>query len=127
MALYQKLARCSEPAQVDELEKELVDRFGQLPESALVLLRSMHARVAAQKLGFQKVVLQGNLLNLQYHEMHVPSKEDMAALVTRFKRPMRFLYTQPLQMVVELNPPRKGDTHAAIAQAAQVLRDLLAP
>ena len=38
---------------------------------------------------------------------------------------MRILYTQPLQMVVELNPPRSGDTHALIAQAAQVLRDLV--
>jgi transcription-repair coupling factor (superfamily II helicase) len=125
VALYQKLARCTEPAQVDELEQELLDRFGQLPQSAVVLLRSMMARLAAQKLGFQKVVLQGNLLNLQYHEMHVPAKESMGELVAKFKRPMRFLYTQPLQMVVELNPPRRGDTHAAIAQAAQVLRDLV--
>ena len=125
VALYQKLARCSEPSQVDELEKELIDRFGQLPESAVVLLRSMLARVVAQKLGFQKVVLQGTLLNLQYHEMHVPAKEEMGELVAKFKRPMRFLYTQPLQMVVELNPPKRGDTHGAIAQAAQVLRDLL--
>ena len=125
VALYQKLARCSELAQVDELRVELVDRFGQLPLSAEVLLHSMFSRVVAQKLGFQKVVVQGNLLNLQYSEMHTPEKEILGALVAKFKRPMRFLYTKPLQLVVELNPPKSGDSHAAIAQAAQILRDLI--
>jgi transcription-repair coupling factor (superfamily II helicase) len=125
VALYQKLARCSEVAQVDEMEQELKDRFGQIPPAAAVLLHTMLARVAAQKLGFQKVVLQGNMLNLQYAEMRAPEKAELGGLVGRCKRPMRILYTQPLQLAVEMNPPRKGDAHAAIAQAAQVLRDLL--
>ncbi|MDQ3001446.1 MAG: DEAD/DEAH box helicase, partial [Fibrobacterota bacterium] len=125
VALYQKLARCTEPGQIADLGKELLDRFGQIPPSVQVLLDTMIARVAAQRLGFQKVVLQGNLLNLQYAEMHVPEKEELGALMAKFKRPMRFLYSKPLQMLVELNPPRSGDTHALIAQAAQILRDLL--
>jgi transcription-repair coupling factor (superfamily II helicase) len=125
VALYQKLARCSEVSQVDELGKELLDRFGQLPPSAEVLLLTMVSRVIAQKLGFQKVVVHGNLLNLQYAEMHVPEKEDLGTLVPKFKRPMRFLYSKPLQMVVELNPPKSGDSHAAILQAVQIMRDLL--
>ncbi len=85
----------------------------------------MLSRVIAQKLGFQKVAIQGNLLNLQYAEMHVPEKEELGALMAKFKRPMRFLYAKPLQMLVELNPPKSGDSHAAIAQSAQILRDLL--
>lgn len=125
VALYQKLARCEEIAQLDELRGELLDRFGQLPPSVSVLISSMIARVAAQKMGFQKVVLNGNLLNLQFAEMHVPEKEALGEIVKKFKRPMRFLYTQPLQMLVELNPPTKGDTHALIAQASQILRDLV--
>ncbi len=125
VALYQKLARCSEVPQLDELAKELVDRFGQLPQSVSALIAMMIARVVAQKLGFQKVVLNGNLLNLQYAEMHVPEKEELGELVKKFKRPMRFLYAKPLQMLVELNPPTRGDTHALIAQAAQILRELV--
>ena len=125
VALYQKLARCTEVAQIDEVGRELLDRFGQVPASVQVLLDSMVARVAAQQLGFQKVVLQGNLLNLQYAELLVPEKEELGVLVGKFKRPMRFLYAKPLQMLVELNPSRKGDTHAAIGQAAGILRDLL--
>jgi transcription-repair coupling factor (superfamily II helicase) len=125
VALYQKMARCSEPAQIDEMEKELVDRFGQMPSPTVVLLRTMMARLVAQRLGLQKVIVHGNLLNLQFHEMHIPDKQALAELVPKFRRPMRFLYTQPLQMVVELNPPKSGDTHAAIAQAAQILRDLV--
>jgi transcription-repair coupling factor (superfamily II helicase) len=126
VALYQKLARCTEVSQIDEVGRELLDRFGQMPPSVQVLLDSMVARVAAQTLGFQKVALNGNLLNLQYAEMHVPEKEELGELVKKFRRPMRFLYTKPLQMLVELNPPRSGDTHATIAQSAQILRDLLA-
>jgi len=146
VALYQKLARCTEVTQVDELGKELVDRFGQMPPSAEVLLHTMLSRVAAQRLGFQKVAIQGNLLNLQYAEMHVPEKEELGALMAKFKRPMRFLYAKPLQMLVELGSshparsvefakanskatslttPKSGDSHALIAQAAQILRDLL--
>jgi transcription-repair coupling factor (superfamily II helicase) len=125
VALYQKLSRCTEVVQVDELGKELLDRFGQLPTSAEVLLQTMVCRIIAARLGFQKVAIVGNLLNLQYSEMHIPEKEEMGILVGKFKRPMRFLYAKPLQMVVELNPPKSGDSHALIAQAAQILRDLL--
>ncbi len=125
VALYQKLARCSEPSEIDEMEKELADRFGQLPDPARVLLHTMIARIAAQKLGFQKVILDRNLLNMQYAEMHEPGKEQLAELTAKCNRPLRFLYSKPLQMVVELNPPKSGDTHAAIAQAARILRGLL--
>jgi transcription-repair coupling factor (superfamily II helicase) len=124
VALYQKLARCSEVHQLDELAQELKDRFGSLPPSVSVLISSMIARAVAQQLGFQKVVLNGNLLNLQYAEMRVPEKEELGEVVKKFRRPMRFLYTKPLQMLVELNPQARGDTHELIAQAAQVLRDL---
>ncbi len=125
VALYQKLSRCTEVVQVDELGKELLDRFGQLPTSAEVLLQTMVCRIIAARLGFQKIAIVGNLLNLQYSEMHIPEKEEMGILVGKFKRPMRFLYSKPLQMVVELNPPKSGDSHALIAQSAQILRDLL--
>ncbi len=123
--LYQKLSRCSEPGQVDEMEKELIDRFGPVPRPAAVLLRTMLARVAAQQLGLQKITLEGNLLQLQYAPLREPEKPELAGLAARCPRPLRFLNTEPLQMVVELNPPRSGDAMAAISQAAQILRGWL--
>ncbi len=122
VGLYQKIARCTELSQVDDMERELTDRFGQLPLAARILLHTMSAKIVGQKIGFRRIAVQKNLLQLQFSEMFEPEKEALGELVPKFKRPMRFVYQKPLQIVVELSGHNPAER---ITQANQVLRDLV--
>ncbi len=122
VALYQKLSRCTEGSQVDDMQQEFLDRFGKIPSPTQVLLDTMRVKLVAQILGFQKVNLNKNKLCLYYSEMYMPDKNGLSLLVPKFKRTMRFIYEKPLQILVELN----GENNLQrIQQAVQVLRDLL--
>src|SRR3989454_4500237 len=55
LAFYKRLAGAVSDPEVDDLRGELVDRFGPLPEEAEQLLDIVHLRVAARRLGVEKL------------------------------------------------------------------------
>ena len=55
--LYTKLNRIKEEKDLAVFEKELIDRFGKLPEPAMDLLNSLKLKWYATKLGFEKLIL----------------------------------------------------------------------
>ena len=60
MTLYQRLASCESPDAVDELGRELIDRFGPLPLPAENLLAAMRLRALASRMGAESVYTQSN-------------------------------------------------------------------
>src|SRR5207247_1713316 len=55
LAFYKRLAGAVNDPEVDDLRAELVDRFGPLPKEAEQLLDVVHLRVAARRLGVEKL------------------------------------------------------------------------
>jgi transcription-repair coupling factor (superfamily II helicase) len=55
LALYKRLAAADRPETVADLQAELADRFGPLPEVAVQLLDTVRIRVAARALAIEKV------------------------------------------------------------------------
>ncbi len=104
--------------------RELEDRFGAAPPPVRLLLMTVDARIGCQKLGFKKAEIRENALVLTFSEAHLPEREELPGILSRCKRPSRFLYGTPLQLRIELNPPRRGDTIALSEQAVEVLRTM---
>jgi transcription-repair coupling factor (superfamily II helicase) len=55
LAFYKRLAGAADEAEIAELRAELADRYGPLPEPAVRLLDIVRIRVAARRLGIEKV------------------------------------------------------------------------
>jgi transcription-repair coupling factor (superfamily II helicase) len=53
--LYAKLLRASAPNELDDLEEEFEDRFGEPPQDVLLLLRTTRLQLAAGRLGLAKL------------------------------------------------------------------------
>jgi transcription-repair coupling factor (superfamily II helicase) len=122
--LYQKIARLMDASAVQEMRAELVDRFGDLPEEARILLLTVEARLACRTLGIRKAEIRENALLLVFSPEHLPDRDLLGALPMRAKFPTRFLYgsgDEPLQLRIDLNPPRRGDPIALTEMATQVL------
>jgi len=57
--LYRRLSRVQGPEEVEELRRELVDRFGPLPSEAGALLDGASLRLLARGLGVERIMLKG--------------------------------------------------------------------
>jgi transcription-repair coupling factor (superfamily II helicase) len=102
VSVYQKISRSEALSTLTDIEVELKDRFGPIPAPTLSLLLTAKARVAAQKLGFEKVQLEKHQLHLVFSEMHQPDRQGMEHLVQAFRVPFRFINETPLKIVVDL-------------------------
>jgi hypothetical protein len=89
-----------------------------------MLLRTVDARIACRACGFRKAEIRENALVLTFSEKHLPPREELSALASRIKRPSRFLYGEPLQLRIELNPPRRNDHVALTLQAVEELKGM---
>jgi transcription-repair coupling factor (superfamily II helicase) len=66
LALYKRLAGLTDPAGIDEVRAELLDRFGPLPAPSARLLEVVALRVVARKLGIEKVEALGGSARLSF-------------------------------------------------------------
>ena len=60
--LYTKLNQLNTEAELQQFEKELIDRFGELPEQVVDLLNSVRIKWIAIKMGLERVVMKKNKL-----------------------------------------------------------------
>lgn len=55
LSLYKRLANCETGERVDDIQEELIDRFGRLPAQAQALIETHRLRIAAAPLGVRKI------------------------------------------------------------------------
>lgn len=61
LTLYQKLVNIQNKTDLETFANELQDRFGNLPESAINLLKSVELKWLATKIGFEKIVMKNEV------------------------------------------------------------------
>lgn len=121
IAVYQRLARLTEPAQIPELEVELRDRFGPLPVSARMLLHVTESGLWASRLRVQGLQQRQGMLALTFTENPAPDPRMLVELPARSPYPMRFLATTPLQAVVELGRARPEALAESVVQTLRAM------
>ena len=60
--LYTKLNQLNTEEELQKFEKELIDRFGELPEEAVDLLNSVRIKWIAIKMGLERIIMKKNKL-----------------------------------------------------------------
>lgn len=66
LSLYSRLDNMESAAGVEQMAKELVDRFGPLPEPVKELLTTVNCRRLAKEIGFEKIILKNKKLLLYF-------------------------------------------------------------
>ena len=69
---YQKLSEIKELESLDLFEKELIDRFGKLPDQSKDLLKTINLKLIATENGFEKLILKNKKIICQF----VSNKND---------------------------------------------------
>ncbi|HEY0588622.1 MAG TPA: transcription-repair coupling factor [Pseudoduganella sp.] len=66
LSIYKRLANCETQNAIDDLQEELIDRFGNLPDSAKALVETHRLRIAAKTVGIIKIDAHSEAVNLQF-------------------------------------------------------------
>ena len=68
LSIYKRLANCETQARIDDMQEELIDRFGKLPEPVKALIETHRLRIAAKEVGIVKIDAHGEAASLQFME-----------------------------------------------------------
>jgi transcription-repair coupling factor (superfamily II helicase) len=66
LSLYKRFANCEHQDAIDQLQEELIDRFGKLPEVAKALIETHRLRIAAKPAGIIKIDAHSESALLQF-------------------------------------------------------------
>ena len=66
LSLYKRLANCETPDRVDDIQEELIDRFGRMPPQAQALVETHRLRIAAAPLGVRKIDASEAAISVQF-------------------------------------------------------------
>jgi len=118
LSLYKRLANCEAADAVDNIQEELVDRFGRLPPQALALIETHRLRIAAVPLGVRKIDAGEASLALQF----VPNPPiDAMRIIDLVQKNRHIKLAGQDKLRVEAKMP---DVAARALQIKQTLRQL---
>jgi transcription-repair coupling factor (superfamily II helicase) len=66
LSIYKRLANCEHDDAIDDIQEELIDRFGKLPQQAQALIDTHRLRLAAKPLGVLKIDAGEAAISLQF-------------------------------------------------------------
>ncbi|SEN50945.1 transcription-repair coupling factor [Nitrosomonas marina] len=66
LVLYKRMANCTDNEQLDDIQSELIDRFGLLPDSTRALLDCHRLRIAAKPLGIIRIDASAESIQIQF-------------------------------------------------------------
>lgn len=103
MEIYRKIASVDTIEEVDDLEEEIEDRFGAIPEPTRNLIMISRIRVLAAKLGIASIVQQDDILNIKFHDNNDKiTPELLIRIKTFFNRQINIMGTETPTIAIKV-------------------------
>ncbi len=119
LSLYKRLANCDSAERIDDLQEELIDRFGKLPDAGRALIETHRLRVAAKPAGIIKIDAHGESLSLQFKPNPPIDAMRIIELIQK-NRHIKLNGQDKLRVTASM-----PDLPARVAQVKGILRSLL--
>ena len=117
LTLYKRISGARDPGQLRELQVEMIDRFGLLPEPARNLFAIAELKLAATRLGIRKLDLGANGGRLEFIDK--PRVDPMAVIQLIQGQPGKYRMDGPDRLRITLELPDAA-TRVAAAQGLLV-------
>ncbi|SMP07041.1 transcription-repair coupling factor [Chryseobacterium profundimaris] len=105
LLLYQKLAEIDNEKNLEKFESELKDRFGDLPEEAKNLLKSVSLKWLASEIGFEKIVMKNGVF-LGYFP---GNPQDKFYQTEKFRHIINYLTQNPAEAQLKEKNGKEGN------------------
>ncbi len=125
ISLYQQLDNMESPGQIEEFRAALKDRFGEIPATTEELVKVVPLRIAAKRLGIERLILKGGRMYLYF-----VSDENKAYYESpAFGRILAWLQSDPARVKIrEVNGKRSFlvESVPAVSEALDILEGISA-
>jgi transcription-repair coupling factor (superfamily II helicase) len=119
LSLYKRLANCATQGKIDDLQEEMIDRFGKLPDPAQALIETHRLRVAAKTVGIIKIDAHDDAALL--HFMPKPPIDPMR-IIELIQNNRHIRLNGPDKLKITISMP---DLAARVTQLKSTLRLLM--
>jgi transcription-repair coupling factor (superfamily II helicase) len=102
IGFYRRLNRAEDPRSIEALADELRDRFGPAPQPAQRLLDVARLRLAAARLGADRLSWRGSSLVLGWPEGRDPTRQVLEQLVGAVALPIEFVGSKRFSAMISL-------------------------
>lgn len=102
-AFYQRLSKIENQQELNQIEKELLDRFGKLPAQVVNLLKSMQLKWICKRIGFEKLVIKKGVL-LAYF----PEASSHYFQTSAFSNVLNFIQQNPQEGILKEKETSEG-------------------
>ncbi|TMH19640.1 MAG: transcription-repair coupling factor, partial [Betaproteobacteria bacterium] len=118
LVLYKRFANSATPEQLEAMQEELVDRFGDLPGAARALIESHRLRILGRRLGVSRVDAAPEFIQLQFTP-HPPL--DPVAVLKLVQKQRGWKLTAPNKLRVERVTSELPERALAVRQVLEAL------
>ncbi len=124
LTLYKRLANCETAEELQRLQEELIDRFGELPAQARTLVESHRLRLLARPLGIARIDAGESVIKLQF----APNTPlDPALVIRQVQQDRRWKLSGPDRLDVILETASLSERTAAIREIISTLNKPVSP
>ncbi|MEN8245245.1 MAG: transcription-repair coupling factor [Thermodesulfobacteriota bacterium] len=119
LTVYRRLSKMEAATELSGFKKELIDRFGTMPDAAGNLLLKIMLKILARKAGVARLDMVENHLSLQFSEGHQENPAGIVAVITAGGDQFRMTpaHTLTARLV------HRG-TYGRITQVKNILKDI---
>lgn len=119
LSIYKRLANCEQQERIDDMQEELIDRFGKLPDAVKALIETHRLRIAAKSVGIVKIDVHGEAGNLQFM---VNPPIDPVRIITLIQKNRHIKLAGQDKLRITCSMP---DLAARVSQVKQTIKQLL--
>ena len=119
LSIYRRLAKMEDAADLSGFKKELVDRFGTMPDEAGNLLLKIMLKILARRAGVARLDIFEKHLSIQFSEMHQENPAGIVALISTDED--RFRLTPGHTLTASLS--HRG-SYGRLTQVKNLLKDI---
>ncbi|MCY0910371.1 transcription-repair coupling factor [Massilia antarctica] len=120
LSIYKRLANCAAQEKIDDMQEELIDRFGKLPDPVKALIETHRLRIAAKTVGIIKIDAHGEAASLQFM---VNPPIDSMRIITLIQKNRHIKLAGQDKLKITASMP---DLAARVTQVKQTIKQLLA-
>lgn len=100
MEIYKRIAAVESVEEADDLEDEIEDRFGDIPEATRNLIMISRIRALAAELGIESIIQKGDIINVKFHKSSQLTPELLMAINTVLNKQVNIVGTSSPTLAV---------------------------